>query len=401
MTSRHPFAHRWRRAVAMLAVVLPAAAVQAAVAIGSPAWNDLMARPAADGGLPAFYAADLVATWGRPEEAVVLRRALLQHHLRRAAGDAAPMPATLGEVWQQAQAQPPALEALATLHAQALNHALAATPDPQPLPAERAAEGWRDGGAPGGWRSGGRLALQLVVENRAPLVLAPLGLQRVAGAPGAEIRLPCQPASRVARLEPRQAARWWCEGETGAEGWRAAPQPRWASTALADEGSLREMVSLLGDRAPLDLREFVQRNQGCIRQGTCPAMAAAVASRAEERARQRPSAEARYEAQRRREIEGEQRRRRAKWLPLWVGLAYTFGGLALHLLVARAAGRIVASTVTLAIGPAIAAWMFFTYGIGSGWGALAMLFVLLALCVVGVPLTMAYNFIHKRFFAGL
>jgi len=367
------------------------------VVIDSPAWKDLMAQPAMLGDLPAFHAADLIEAWGRPEEAEVLRRSLLLHHLRRAAGESPPTPATLGEVWQGSGAQPTPLEALAQAQQQALNHALAATADASPLPPDRAAEGWKAAGS-GAWQRPGRVALALVVSNRSPWPLALLGLQRRQEGPGGVV-LDCTPVTRVARLDAQQAARWSCEGAGSAATIRADAAARWVSTALASAGLVREMVRTLGDRPPLDLKAFVQRNESCIRQGTCPAVAAAAASRAAQRPRL--SAEERYAAQRESEIKSEQQRRRRERLQNWIVVAYALGGLLLHLLVARAAGRIVATMVTLAIGPAIAVWMFFEYGIGSGWGALGMLILLGGLCVVGLPLAVAYNFIHKRFFAGL
>jgi hypothetical protein len=86
------------------------------VVIDSPSWNALMARPAADGGITAFYAADLLQAWGRPGEAEGLRRRLLARHLRGLAGERLP-PATLSELWQTA---PPASDELSRLHARAV-----------------------------------------------------------------------------------------------------------------------------------------------------------------------------------------------------------------------------------------------------------------------------------------
>ena len=88
----------------MLGAPLTASAARGdPVAIDSPSWQALMARPAAQDGTTAFYAADLLATWGRRDEADSLRRALLVRHLRTLAGDSVPE-ATLGQVWATAPA---------------------------------------------------------------------------------------------------------------------------------------------------------------------------------------------------------------------------------------------------------------------------------------------------------
>lgn len=104
---------------ALLALLLMAGLAWAArgdpVVIDSPAWQALMARPAADGDATAFYAAELLEAWGRPAEAATLRRQLLARHLRGLAG-ATPAPATLGEVWRGAA---PNADELAQLHASA------------------------------------------------------------------------------------------------------------------------------------------------------------------------------------------------------------------------------------------------------------------------------------------
>lgn len=88
--------------LALLGAPLAAGAARGdPVVIDSPSWQALMARPAAQDGTTAFYAADLLAAWGRRDEADSLRRALLVRHLRTLAGDSVPE-ATLGQVWAAA-----------------------------------------------------------------------------------------------------------------------------------------------------------------------------------------------------------------------------------------------------------------------------------------------------------
>jgi hypothetical protein len=89
-----------RALVCWLAVlVMPAWAARGdPVVIDSPSWQALMARPASDNGVTAFYAADLLELWGRGAEGQRLRRALLLRHLRALAGDSPPE-ATLGQLW--------------------------------------------------------------------------------------------------------------------------------------------------------------------------------------------------------------------------------------------------------------------------------------------------------------
>lgn len=110
----------WLLQVALLGAPLAAMAARGdPLVIDSPSWQALMARPAAQDGTTAFYAADLLATWGRRDEADSLRRALLVRHLRTLSGDSVPE-ATLAQVWAAA---PVSLAEVGAAHARARAHA--------------------------------------------------------------------------------------------------------------------------------------------------------------------------------------------------------------------------------------------------------------------------------------
>lgn len=90
----------------LVVLVMPAWAARGdPVVIDSPSWQALMARPAAQDGVTAFYAADLLELWGRGDEGRRLRRALLVRHLRALAGESPP-DATLGQLWAAGPVSP-------------------------------------------------------------------------------------------------------------------------------------------------------------------------------------------------------------------------------------------------------------------------------------------------------
>jgi len=291
---------------ALLALAVPASARTARdepVAIGGPAWQALMARPAADAETTAFYAADLLAAWHRPAEADTLRRALLARHLRAAGGEAV-TPATLDEVWRAGTVAPGELTAL---------HAKAA--------------------------------------------------QRQPGA-------------------------------------------SWAGLAPASDEAVRHLVERIGNRPPPDLHDFVRTWDGCRGAGPCrhPAARAAAQTDAERDAERdaRITARALESEQRWREQQREAResQRRSERLLTAVLAAYTLGGLLVHLLVARYAGKVLAVIATLALGPLLTVLAYLHWGVGSGWGGLAMLVFYAGLAFSGLPLAPLYAWVHKTWFGG-
>lgn len=281
--------------LALLGWAMAAAAGAQPVQVDSPAWKALMARPAADGEVTAFYAADLLDAWQRPTEGDQLRRALLGRHLRAGAGEAV-APGVLAAVWQ------------------------AGSPSPDELVA---------------WHA-------------------------------------------------RAAAR--------------APQAAWARTVPRSPEAVRLLAEQLGNRPPADLPEFVRTWGRCLRVDSCrtvgPQGDAEREARILERARQAQARQA--ESERR----SRERQRRAERMQAAVLLGYVFGGLLLHLLLARHAGTLVAGAATVLLGPALTALAWSQWGVGSGWGGLAMLIFYMGLAGSGLLLLPLYRWVHRTWFAG-
>jgi hypothetical protein len=274
----------------MLGAPLTASAARGdPVAIDSPSWQALMARPAAQDGTTAFYAADLLATWGRRDEADSLRRALLVRHLRTLAGDSVPE-ATLGQVW----------------------------------------------------------------------ATAPATLAEVAA------------AHERARVRASGAG--------------------WAKVRPVDDAAARHLAEWLGNRPPLDLAAFVRRWGDCVPQGTCAAPPSRQASRPVKTDAEREKATREHERQQR------ARQRRGERMQTAALVAYALGTLALHLLLARFAGRWFAFGVSLLIGAGLGWWLIAASGPLSGWGGLAVIILALGLAGSGLLLAPLYDALYTRFF---
>lgn len=376
------------------------------VVIDSPAWAELMALPLQAGEPAPFYAADLVESWGRPVEAIQLRRALLHLHLRWAAGQAVPTGGHVADVWQRARSEAVSDADLVSAHDAALKHSLVFEALASAAPGI-SGPGFAALGPlmPGFWADpqGRRLGAHLQLRNNGPLSLAPPSLLLRLPAPAPGLVLSCEPAGTTRVMQAQQSAAWWCEavlpaGSQTLQSLRAGQGPRlqpdqaeWASTALQDPASVRDMAQALAGRPPVFLRAFAERNSACERQGTCAPTRSAPPPSADQvrQDRARAAAEDRKDRQETRRTQGL-----ATLLP-W---AYLLFGVALYVLVARLAGVAVALLLSLAQGPAMAYWYFHASG---GIDDYLKLVVLICLGSSGLYISAAGHAIYKRFFANL
>lgn len=176
----------------------------------------------------------------------------------------------------------------------------------------------------------------------------------------------------------------------------AAASAPWAAEAPRDDAAIARLAERVGNRPPADLADFMQRWGGCVPQGLCPERAAREQAQAEAAASKRAARlreELAFETRQRASQRSAERRQQAMLA------AYVLGGLLLHLLVARYLGRVAANAATVLTGIGLAVWLWLASGPQSGWGGLAMLFVLLALTFSGLLLAPLYDWIHRRWFA--
>ena len=384
----------------------PTRASRPPIVIDSPAWAELMALPLKPGEALPFYAADLVEGWGRPVEAIQLRRALLHLHLRIAAGEPFPAAGRVGDVWQQSRSTALSAAELSAAEEAALNRVLLF----EPVLAEAPSGGRSDGmaligpQAPGFWAdaAGRRVAAHLRLRNIGPVQMVPQSpmLRLRAAAPG--LLLTCAPAGSSASIAAGQSATWWCEAEPPAspqtvQQLRAgrgpalqAGQAEWVSYALQDLASARRMAQALTGRPPVFLQAFAERNSGCEQQGECVRPRVAT-----------PSAET-LAADRKRAIaetrEDRKSGRRIEALAILIPFAYLLVGVALYVLVARWLGVIPAMALSLVQGPAVA------YGFWGRTGRIndyLELVMLLMLASSGVYIAGLGQAVYKRWFANL
>ena len=375
------------------------------VVIDSPAWAELMALPLQPGEPLPFYAADLVEAWGRPVEAIQLRRALLHRHLRVAVGEPFPTGGHVADVWQQARGNALSTADLMAAHDAALNRNLGFDVLASTAPGSSGSDLVPLGPqAPGFWADpqGRRLGVHLQLRNTGAVGLAPSSLLLRLSEPAPGLALVCEPTGTTRLLPPQQSAPWWCEaappaGSPTLQRLRAGQGPAlqpgrvaWASLALQEPASAREMARDLAGRPPVFLRSFAERNSACERQGTC------VQTRSVPR-----SAEAVKTEQERAAATDRQFRkdvRRNEGLATLLPWAYLLLGVTLYVLVARFVGVIPAALLSLAQGPAMAYWYLRASG---GIDDYLKLVVLIFLAASGLFIAAVGSAVHKRFFANL
>jgi len=376
------------------------------VVIDGPAWAELMALPLKPEEALPFYAADLVEGWGRPVEAMQLRRALLHLHLRIAAGEPFPAASRIGDVWQQSRSTALSGAELSAAEETALNRGLLF----EPVLAEPP-QGGRDAGmarigprAPGFWvdPAGRRVAAHLRLRNISPVEMVPqsLMLRLRAAEPG--LLFACAPTGSSASIPAGQSSTWWCEAEPPAspqalQQLRAgrgpalqAGQAEWVSYALQDFASARRMAQALTGRPPVFLQAFVERNASCEQQGECV------------RPRVVPPSAEKLAADRKRAIaetrEDRKSARRIEALGILIPFAYLLVGIAIYVLVARWLGVIPAVALSLVQGPAVA------YGFWARTGHIndyLELILLIMLVSSGVYIAGLGQAVYKRWFANL
>ena len=201
------------------------------VVIDSPAWAELMALPLQPGEPLPFYAADLVEAWGRPVEAIQLRRALLHRHLRVAAGESFPTGGHVADVWQQARGNALSTADLMAAHDAALNRHLGFEVLASAAPGSSGSDFVPLGPqAPGFWADpqGRRLGVHLQLRNTGAVGLAPSSLLLRLSDPAPGLVLVCEPTGSTRLLPPQQSTAWWCEA-TWALGrcWPSAAPTAW------------------------------------------------------------------------------------------------------------------------------------------------------------------------------
>jgi hypothetical protein len=371
--------------------------------IDSPAWRELMGLPLPADAPPPLYAADLIERWGRPDEAGLLRRAMLLHHFRAAAGLPRQAGSTVGGLWRLSEHLPADGPALVAAQGQAFTRSLSVGVLQQAPPGRSGSGLVPLPASPGFWLGAGAhtLGAHLSLRNTGPLTLAARELTLHLPDVGVPLELRCLPSGPPIALEPGATQPWWCEllapSAATVQVLRAGNGPslqargaRWSSTDLADDRGSRQVAEILAGRPPTELAALVRRLDSCHQQGTCPERVKAPVDPAELQARAEREAE---RAQRR--AAKERRNRWVQTLGPWV---YALVVITLHVLVARLVGRWAGIGLSLASGVALAAWLVVEL---RGSGSFAAIILPMVALGTGVVLAPIADWLYRRFFAGL